>query len=469
MATSLIEAVLERYASRLNALEDAPSEEKVFAVLLARDDVEAVLFGREENSGKTLVNIIRLNQTSQGELNTEVEASLHILTQLDVRLQQQENVISEFGKLEKWRKTLKPSTEAWWWFPETPTSYSSYWTRFEWLSSPQWRRLDGVWSFISIIALAASVSLAIDISSRFLEGGPELQGTIAVIFSSFLALLAGSTTLPKVGRRTVEKVLSKARFPKYIWQEISALISIAVFLLLLTFHNSLPLIANWFSYDGLKNYEAHQLAVAELRYKRVLRLNPNHTEANFSLGLIYEDLNNIESAKEQYQIAVKGRFIIANNNLARLYILENEPTAAFPLLREALDTLGEIKNPEYQSDYLLKRKIEGWLRANQLTLDEFEYALLKNLGWAQLQDRRFVEAETNLKDATAIIPEEGGGAAHCLLALVEEGETGEENPEAWENCLAYATESDPDEYSWLKIARQRRAESNTFNEAMRKD
>ena len=83
-----------------------------------------------------------------------------------------------------------------------------------------------------------------------------------------------------------------------------------------------------------------------------------------------------------------------------------------------------------------------------------KYALLKNLGWAQVELKNYSEAKSWLKEAIALDPQKA--PAHCLLARVLEAQaqTGEAL-KSWDECLIYADGGRADEYLWLSIAREK--------------
>jgi len=94
-------------------------------------------------------------------------------------------------------------------------------------------------------------------------------------------------------------------------------------------------------------------------------------------------------------------------------------------------------------------------KAQVKTSEEFgtvKYALLKNLGWAQLELQNYSEAKSLLQDAIAL--DSTKAPAYCLLAQVLESQK-EEALTTWNSCLAYADPGKPDEYLWLSIAREK--------------
>ena len=82
------------------------------------------------------------------------------------------------------------------------------------------------------------------------------------------------------------------------------------------------------------------------------------------------------------------------------------------------------------------------------------YDMLKNLGWARLGQKRFAEAEARLRTAIALADKKA--PAHCLLAQALEGQGNLDDAlSEWDSCLKYADGRNPDEDTWIDLARQR--------------
>ena len=162
-------------------------------------------------------------------------------------------------------------------------------------------------------------------------------------------------------------------------------------------------------------------------YKIAALFNPNDPNPHYSQGAIYEQLRDVASARAEYKKAVSLDFVPAYSNLARLYILENKPSEAISILRIARD-----KKP------------------NNLE----RYFILKNMGWARFKQKDCAEAEVLLREAIEL--NNKGGAAHCLLAQILEGQGAKKSALlAWGNCNKWASPNRPEEDEWINIARKR--------------
>jgi hypothetical protein len=92
------------------------------------------------------------------------EAELaHLIITGDQRLKELAHPLSQIKEIETWRESLKPPSEAWWWHLSPPTSPPSVFDRLDWL-----------WSSLALTCLILAVSLALDISPRFLSGARYL-------------------------------------------------------------------------------------------------------------------------------------------------------------------------------------------------------------------------------------------------------------------------------------------------------
>jgi tetratricopeptide (TPR) repeat protein len=384
---------LERYSATITALEEAqprPSAEQVLAVLKARDVVQAAIDKAQDNVD-----------------------DLMTLIELDRRLKQQTVRIAQNAKLADWRASLQPSEKGWWWFTELPPDR---WSRFDWL-----------WTALTILCLTLSLGLVADISSRFLSGGPDTWAALTLVGQSVLTLLAAGGALTVAGHEAIKRVLVSLKIPAYFWHE--AKFALAVLLLggLIILRFSLPGIAVWYNNQGLQNYQAGLLTSAQLDYQRAIKLNPDYLQAHYNLGVLYEDLQQIDKARSEYLAAVQGGLDAAHNNLARLNILAENYGAAVPLLKKGLS----------------------------LTKDnEVRYDLHKNLGWARLEQGRYEEAIIELQ--AAVVLSDDKAPAHCLLAQVLEKKGDQAGAlTEWEFCLKLADPLRPDEDTWIGMARQR--------------
>ena len=139
-------------------------------------------------------------------------------------------------------------------------------------------------------------------------------------------------------------------------------------------HQSFPQIAICFSKEGEQQYKAGQLEQALASYQKAIALNPSSAQAHYNLGLLYEDLQQFARAKAEYQLAVRQDIsadllvrLEAYNNWGRILILEQEYAKSLAPLKEGKNALDE-EQVETNEDF-----------------QKVKYALLKNLGWAQLK------------------------------------------------------------------------------------
>ncbi|MDJ0660936.1 MAG: tetratricopeptide repeat protein [Crocosphaera sp.] len=152
-------------------------------------------------------------------------------------------------------------------------------------------------------------------------------------------------------------------------------------------------------------------------------------EAYYYLGNSYEQLQELDKARSAYQVAVLGNLTQAFNNLAHLYIVEDEDySAAAALLMQGL-----------------QQNIDN---------DQIRAILLKNLGWARLGQKRYSEAQGNLEEAIHLNDQQA--SPHCLLAQVLEAQGKKAIALThWQNCSDYANGQNSDEDRWFGLAQQR--------------
>ncbi|NEO15428.1 MULTISPECIES: tetratricopeptide repeat protein [unclassified Moorena] len=396
-------STLKHYEAALTALEktdNKPSAEAILRVLIARNIVHEKFADIAHISKDKLIKLV----------------------ELDSRLKKQAGLITQTVQLADLRTSFHPPKDYWWWFLEAPTHRLDY--------------LDWLWNAVTVTSLTASVSLVVDISSRFLTTSLGFIGSFAVISQSALTLFTAGGILTKAGRTGVEEIISRLGIPKYLWQEVKLVLSGVLLLSLIGFRASLPLISGYVNERGLDNYLEGDWSSAQSNYERALSLNPDNAEAHYNLGSLYEDLQELDKARTQYRLAAQGGLDAAYNELGRLYIQDKKYSQAVSLLLKGLDTVTE-------------------------TDTETKYALLKNLGWARLKKGRYADAETYLREAIELDKilqqkfNQTPAAAHCLLAQVMEKKDPENALAEWEICLGYADVRNPDEDTWVGMARER--------------
>ncbi len=388
MTTNRLERALERYEEKLATLEEAAPNStppQFINVLTARDAVHRALSDKTQDPADRLLHVIKL----------------------DARLKKQAGAIPKGVKLAGWRKSLGPPDEAWWWALES-------------LAPPhKFDRLDWLWGALTVALLTIALSLAVDISRRFLSGGSDFYSALAVISQAVASLLVARGALTKAGREAGNRWLK--RFPAFIREEIRLVAAAVLLLAIGGLWQAMPAIAVRYNNAGALASRAGDLTHAQYDFQRALSLHPDYPEAHYNLGLLHEDLFDFQAAQREYIVAVQGGLDAAYNNLARLYILEGAYSQAAALLLDGLKLAAD---------------------------DEVAYDMRKNLGWARLEQARFDEAAVILAEALTLQPDRA--PAHCLLVQVLEGQG---NPEGalteWEKCLQYAEGTNPDEDAWI--------------------
>jgi tetratricopeptide (TPR) repeat protein len=264
-----------------------------------------------------------------------------------------------------------------------------------------------------------------------------LGGAAAVILPSIFALLQASSELTKAGQEGFDKLLEKLSIPKQYREEAKLASALLLSGILISIWFCLPLISNFYNRNGLKNYNERNLGEAEQDYLKAISLNADNMEAHYNLGNLYEEWQDLEKAKKEYQLAVAGNFPDAYNNLARLYIQEKKYPQTATLLSKGL-----------------------LLAKEQNSLPEVRYSLFKNLGWVRLEQGRYEEAQQALQTALGIANNLEAAklkpsAAHCLLAQVLDKQKQPTALEQWQKCCQLGSRLNPDEDTWLHLSQEK--------------
>ncbi len=213
-----------------------------------------------------------------------------------------------------------------------------------------------------------------------------------------------------------------------------ALLSATLFVTLGT-----PFIAKLFNDWGFEEHEAKRFPSAIQKYTWSFMMKSDNNVAIFNRGRAYDDSKDFNAAEIDYKtsMATNPNLVSAYNNLARLYIVKwKDYHGAIEFLTRGLNFPKEKK--------LNEKEFQEYKNA--------EYAMLKNLGWAQfkLGDQN---AETNLKKAIDL--EHKRGAAHCLLAEVLKTKKPVIDPRnELQNCINFGNRKLPEEREWIDSAKE---------------
>jgi tetratricopeptide (TPR) repeat protein len=283
MSVFTLEQAIINYQTAIAILRDnsSPTEAQILNILIARDRL----------------------QTSLTETTLIPDNILTTLQELDNTLKKKQAAIAPI--IAKLRPNFNPDTKTWWWLLEA-SKPDSEWEKWDWLCKG-----------LSISFLTISLGLVGEISSRFLSGGPDTLGAILVSVQGVLTLLTAGGALTKTEQEAGKLFFRKINLPEQSWQEIGVGLSWLLMLGLFGVRlELLPVLATKYSNWGWHQYRKGDLSSAEEDYQRALSLNPDNEEAHFRLGLLYEDLQNFDSARTEYRLAMQGGNQPAINNLA---------------------------------------------------------------------------------------------------------------------------------------------------------
>jgi tetratricopeptide (TPR) repeat protein len=419
---------LERYKTGLGLLENEspPSKEQILEVLLARDALQSAL-------------------VEQGKLGSTNWDSVN---KLDEQLKALAGKVYQVSDLPHWRTLVKDKDkeEAWWWFlPITKQEGNKDW----------------LLNALSVTFLTISLGLVTNLGPRFWGGGLDVFSSVGIVGQSVLTLLTAGGVLTKTGREGIERTLTRWKLPKQDWQRYICGVSFGLMVAPIGVYLLLPKIADYYTQQGKKDYQAGQWVSAKRNLERAIQVHPDQAEAHLEMGILHEDVQKLEDAKSEYRIAMQAGNAEAFTNLARLSILDkdNKVNAIISLLHQA-----EVMARTQNSGEMTK---------------EFKYALQKNLGWVRLDQNRYADAKAELLQARKLMPEKA--AAHCLLAQVlnKQSEPSkptrqqeidaevwgkalntsskppqEEELQEWKACQKQAKSSVPEEDVWIDQAKK---------------
>ena len=418
-------ALLDRYDEDLKLLEqwpaqDVPDTPRSFAdvlldILYRRDDIHQALGAKRQTSD-------RLEQ----------------LVNLDDRLKAQANPISDRFKFADYRRSLPEGTENWWWHLE------------EYRQPHRFDRLDWLFQSLTLLCWPFNFALLLDIGQRFLGGGVGVGSVLAVLAPTLLTLLQANSELTQTGKEAFDRLIERLGIPTH-WREEAKFGSTFTLLVGLTvLWSCLPNISNYYNQKAVEAYESEDIGTAEQNFKQAIALDSDNAEAHYNLGDLYEKLQKIKEAREHYEQAAQSQLPEAYNNLARLDIQDKNYDTAVARLQEGLRLADQPNNPEP-------------------ALPELRYSILKNLGWARLEQNRLDEAQAYLESAIELQNQSSEsdrsyvrnpGSAACLLAQVlDQQKQSDLALKYWQDCSEQASSLDSNEDRWLHQAKQKLSDS----------
>ena len=384
----------------LSANSGTELSSRALAALIARDQLGVAIAGKPLTAG-LLSEVTALDQTLKADAP---------------------RLVSRVGRdtLGQWRDTAQPLPGAWWWSLDAQ------------VEAP---RPSPVWAILAGLFITISISLAAEISQRFLSVGADFVGVFSTLSQAILALLAGSA-LTDAGQRGMERFLEGLRVKPQHYPHWKLGLAFGLLALIVAFRLSLPAVSRLYNDYGVRQQaQMGDLSGAIESYQRAISLNPDDAESHYNLATAYEDVLQYDKAITEYQTVILSdpHSYIALNNLARLYLRRGEFNNALGLLDSALMT-----NPQDA---------------------RVQYSLYKNRGWANLGLVLPGLAEADLRQAIALRAD--GGAAYCLLGQVLEKKSDQDGAaQAWEDCVRYeANDRAALEPSWVNLARERLAQS----------
>jgi tetratricopeptide (TPR) repeat protein len=394
-----LEAALRRYKNALDTLATSSTPALISEVLKTRDAVQDAFSNKDSHAGNTLTTIVKL----------------------DGDLKKQARLIARQANLSQLRASFNPPSEAWWWFLD--------------------QRQGWLWDVLPTIFVILTFFFLVDILPRTFQGGAD--------FYRLLPLSLGLAAPLFVAKGRIARA-----WPK--WNKVRLFISAFFCLVAAGTYFTKPEIADFFRDRGFHHYKANQFATAESLYQRALGFDPNDAETHFYLGLLYEDLHDLKASRNEYQIAAYAckdddTCFKSYNNLARLYIVDQNHAAAVTLLKRKLEPKEEIKHlPEPVNNARLR------------------YYLLKNLGWARFEQGHLEEAMAKLQEASdiaenspAIIQNDERASVYCLFAqvfeklLAKKGMPLSKANSYWQMCLSANEGETPEEDAWYFKAQER--------------
>lgn len=395
MSAKKNQTIFELYKKEINLLNEYSLEhfkKSLLKTLLLRDEIHQYL------------------KTNSKDTTPEQIQQLHFADRLlcEVYESRKLTLIKELRVMQSSDKT------SWWWYLDEDEKKTT--------------RKALIWRITTILFFSLSLSLALNISGKFLVGGIEIISTLVVVIQAVLTLFLGRGLLTKYSNQLIASLVKDKNYTELKIHFTKSIISISFFFIMVFFSIALPALAVKFNNFGLQKMIAGDLQTANIYLTRAVALDPDYSAAHYNLGLLNEKIFDYDEAKTHYKLATLGGLDTAYNNLARILILQNEDySLASVLLLEGL---------EISEDKSVKA------------------SMYKNLAWARALQGRYNTARYFAEQSLSL--EFENGPAHCLSAIALENlESSSIAKAEWELCVAYSAGELPEEDEWIGMAQEK--------------
>ncbi|MEC4984578.1 MAG: tetratricopeptide repeat protein [Oscillatoria sp. PMC 1068.18] len=343
--------------------------------------------------------------------------------------------IAKIGKLETWRESLNPPESAWWWYFQPQKEIDP------------WDRLDWLWNSLAAACLGLTASFTVSILQAVSVNGVSWAETFATLSQGAGLALLGGGLVTTDGQEKVRNILNNFHIPERFQSE--AIFGASAVVCLFTYHQYQYFLPDFFYTQGVAAYEKGDLSTAAEKYQQAMELDPDEIRYNLDLGKVYESVGKLDHAIAQYEEAISVGDPEGFNNLGRLYIHRFDPEKK----RKDLIKAETLLRLGLQRARAQKHKLQTPAEKN--ASHNIRYQLHRNLGWVLLEEKKYAEAEAELKRAIELDDkieeyQMGGAMADCLLAEVYQAQGDAENARIkWQDCQEQVRPETLEEYSWF--------------------
>ncbi len=346
--------------------------------------IESLPNGGEQDCARLALTVLLAREYLAREISKGTHKASDLFTKisdLDRDLKSKANVLISCAgakTFQSWRDIFQPHESSWWWFLDKRISENE-------------KARTIVWVLLTGFAVTLTISIAAEISTRFLVGIPDKYSILSTASQVFLALLAGSS-FTQAGREWIGRLLGAMRVKSRLQPFFGFVLALVVLSAAIAFRSSLPAIANLYNERGSRFLQDNKVGSALEDFHRAVSLNPDYPEAQYNLAYTQETVFDYDKAIASYQKATElsPDFDEAYNNLAHLYLV-------------------------YRSDYKRALAILSRIFEKPITDPNLKYSAHKNRAWAFMGQDQLALSENDLQLAENI---QDTAEIHCMRGEV---------------------------------------------------
>lgn len=263
---------LRRYQSALEILRlnRKLNAEQALNVLIARDEIHQII----------------------SYSDCLIKENLVAIYEADCCLRKYGYRITSVLEIDRYSETTPSHSKNWWWDVKVLNKEHPL------------DKLDYLINLINIGLWSICIGLLAGIISKFVTTNPDLIGGFTVSISALLTALKAKSELTKAGQNALVNFLKDLKVPTFLYEEAKLLITLILATVLSVIWLSLDNLSDFYISQGKEASIRQEWSSAKQSYERAIALNNQNWIAHHHLGLLYENMQDVDKAEKHYKSSI---------------------------------------------------------------------------------------------------------------------------------------------------------------------